>query len=34
MVDVLTVHPHVTSEVGVLTDEDVTFAYTGVLREA
>jgi hypothetical protein len=34
VVNVLTVRPHVTSEVTVLTDEDGTFAYTGVLREA
>jgi hypothetical protein len=34
MVNVLTVRPHVTSEIAVLTDEDVTFAYTGILRDA
>jgi hypothetical protein len=34
MVNVLTVRPHVTSEVTVLTDEDATFAYTGVLSDA
>lgn len=31
MVNVLTVRPHVTSEITVLTDEDVVFAYTGFL---
>lgn len=34
MVDVFTVRPHVTSEIGALTDEDVIFAYTGLLRDA
>jgi hypothetical protein len=34
MVNVLTVHPQVTCEVTVLTNEDATFAYTGVLRDA
>jgi len=34
MVNVLTVRPHVTSELTVLTDEDATFAYTGVLSDA